>query len=146
MKEEEKQEEAVVQPGMEVPVGTDDDGKLVDADDVEAEKETPVVNNGEADESEESDGKKKQTIMKVAADAPWKDRMWEVSCWHFCAETVGALLQITVMVHHISFLSFCCRLSGVYYILAAWIRGIRWSTSSCCDSSRSFGRAERLAG
>ena len=46
------------------------------------------------EEEEETNGKKKKTIMKVAADAPWKDRMWEVftTCWPlgFVAEA-GAL-------------------------------------------------------
>ncbi|KAG7365814.1 chromate transporter [Nitzschia inconspicua] len=69
MIEEEKQEESAIQTeelasGVEVAEGNDDIDKLPNGDEIE---------NGEND-----DGKKKKTIMKVPADAPWKDRMWEV--------------------------------------------------------------------
>ncbi|KAG7352027.1 chromate transporter [Nitzschia inconspicua] len=69
MIEEEKQEESLVQTeevtsGVEVAEGNDDNDKLPNGDEIE--------------DGENEDGKKKKTIMKVPADAPWKDRMWEV--------------------------------------------------------------------
>jgi len=50
----------------------------------EEEQEVDLKPNGDdpevgtdGAEPEEEVGKKKKTHMKVAADAPWKDRMWE---------------------------------------------------------------------
>ena len=74
--EEEKQEEAVEMSHMET------------AEMTTATSNTLSVQNGSDDDDndkkeeeateDEEDGKKKKTVMKVAADAPWKDRMWEV--------------------------------------------------------------------
>ena len=66
-REEEKQEEPeikedVMEQGAE---GEANDGNVED------------VAKGEQEE-EGDPGNKKQLHMKVAADAPWKDRMWEV--------------------------------------------------------------------
>ena len=49
--------------------------ETVFVDGVEAE----TFDNDDAESSEElKDGKKKKKMKMVAADAPWKDRMWEV--------------------------------------------------------------------
>jgi len=73
--EEEKQEE----PALE-------DVEIGEVDDAEAEKHHDGINANEtitderedaAEEEENGSKKKKKYTMKVAADAPWKDRMWE---------------------------------------------------------------------
>ena len=86
--EEEKQEESLA-PAVEVDA---EQGNVIDAVDVVPEEQgaaTTASGKDDVDalvkaesseeEEEEEDGKlNKQKKMMVAADAPWKDRMWEV--------------------------------------------------------------------
>jgi len=54
-----------------------------------------VVETDAADEEEDvNNNNKKKKHMKVAADAPWKDRMWEGACIAFM-HGVGRLLAIS---------------------------------------------------
>jgi hypothetical protein len=79
--EEEKQEEAL-QPTETAVTGTEEAADATAEPEDAAEKGGATTIASEVDISEESSdedlkaGKKK--IMTVAADAPWKDRMWEV--------------------------------------------------------------------
>jgi hypothetical protein len=75
--EEEKQEEAI--PPMETAVtGTEEIEIPADAAETGAVKKQDAPEKDEAEESEEDLKPKKKKVMTVAADAPWKDRMWEV--------------------------------------------------------------------
>jgi hypothetical protein len=69
--EEEKQEEPTLE---DVAIGEDDGAE----NGVEANEPTDEREDDDVKAEEESGGKKKKKHhMKVAADAPWKDRMWE---------------------------------------------------------------------
>jgi chromate transporter len=81
MAEESKQEEppTVVEESVEA-VESGKDGIAVDVD---GKTDTGKLENGEtfepaADNEENGDDDEQKVRMKVAADAPWKDRMWEV--------------------------------------------------------------------
>jgi hypothetical protein len=78
--EEEKQEEALAPAvtGTEA-AGANETAEHGDTGDDEPDavpEEMEETTDEEA--SEELDGKKKKQMKMVAADAPWKDRMWEV--------------------------------------------------------------------
>ena len=82
--EEEKQEEAPPQPAengenkdVESPAAENIDAAAVEVTPSgvkEENDEDPKEDDGE----EEEEGGKKKIIMKVSADAPWSERMWEV--------------------------------------------------------------------
>jgi hypothetical protein len=83
--EEEKQEEslapAVIAGTEEVDAEHGDAAKPDAVPEVEVEPAEPEVEettDEDADSEELKDGEKKKKKMMVAADAPWKDRMWEV--------------------------------------------------------------------
>lgn len=74
MAEESKEDAAPVDEAIEIEKSKD--GSV----DEIGKTETSILENGTAAEasSEEEEGGDKRAHMKVAADAPWKDRMWEV--------------------------------------------------------------------
>lgn len=114
--------------------------------------------DGEGNCSSDDDDKKnnKKQRMKVAADAPWIQRIWEVfvsaDCFVCFWNFVGTkLLHLVLLLprcsdtHTFIIIIFSHRIVFLDNILALGFCCLWRSTGSCRYSTRSFGGATRLA-
>jgi hypothetical protein len=150
-----QQQEEVVSPDAVVEVVThdveanqdvqnDEDNQKVEKDD---DNNNKSYNNNDEEEKEDTEQTKKKTHMKVAADAPWVDRMWEVRSIQYASSVCFAyslgLCMAIVLINNLIYQFFSLSSSppcyyGVCYIIgrdnifATWICGLWWPPSSYC--------------